>query len=128
MGLLDALVIGVFQCTALIPGISRSGATMVGGLLRGIDHEGAARFSFLIATPIILGANAKEIPKLLHGPIPHGFLSLALGCAVLAGLVAYASTAFLMAYFKDHDNWALKPFAYYCLVAGVFSAGVLYLA
>ena len=52
---MDALLIGLWQCTALIPGISRSGATIVGGLLRGINHEGAARFSFLIATPIILG-------------------------------------------------------------------------
>ena len=53
---LDALTIGLWQCTALVPGISRSGATIVGGLLRGIDHEAAAHFSFLIATPIILGA------------------------------------------------------------------------
>jgi len=51
---LDALTIGCWQCTALIPGISRSGATIVGGLLRGVDHEGSAHFSFLIATPIIL--------------------------------------------------------------------------
>ena len=54
----DALVVGLFQCLALLPGLSRSGATIVGGLLRGVDHAGAAHFSFLIAAPIILGARA----------------------------------------------------------------------
>ena len=63
---MDALTIGCWQCTALIPGISRSGATIVGGLLRGINHEDAAHFSFLIATPIILGATVLEVPKLMH--------------------------------------------------------------
>jgi undecaprenyl-diphosphatase len=66
LNMLDALVIGCFQCLALIPGISRSGVTIVGGLLRGIDHEGSAHFSFLIATPIIFGATVLEVPKLLH--------------------------------------------------------------
>ena len=60
--MMDALYIGLWQCTALIPGISRSGATIVGGVLRGITHEGAAHFSFLIATPIILGATVLEVP------------------------------------------------------------------
>ena len=60
---LDALVIGCFQCLALIPGISRSGVTIVGGLLRGVDHVGSAHFSFLIATPIILGATVLEIGR-----------------------------------------------------------------
>ena len=72
MTLTDALSIGLWQCTALIPGISRSETTIVGGLLRGIDHEGAAHFSLLIATPIILGATALEVPKLLHGAVPAG--------------------------------------------------------
>src|ERR1051326_4676406 len=61
----DALYIGLWQCTALVPGISRSGATIVGGVLRGITHEGAAHFSFLIATPIIFGATVLEVPKLI---------------------------------------------------------------
>lgn len=121
----DALLIGCWQCTALIPGISRSGATIVGGLLRGIDHEGAAHFSFLIATPIILGATVLEVPKLLHSSIPHGTFGLAVLAAVVAGATAFASTAFLMRYFRDHDSWALNPFAYYCLVIGVGSLGIL---
>ena len=92
----DALTIGCWQCTALIPGISRSGATIVGGLLRGIDHEGAAHFSFLIATPIILGATVLEVPKLLHESVPPGVCRPAAMAAVVAGVTAFASTVFLM--------------------------------
>jgi undecaprenyl-diphosphatase len=124
---MDALIIGCWQCTALIPGISRSGATIVGGLLRGIDHEGAAHFSFLIATPIILGATVLEVPKLLHGDVPAGTFHLAALAAVVAGVTALASTAFLMRYFRAHDGLALNPFAFYCLIIGVGSLGLLLL-
>jgi undecaprenyl-diphosphatase len=122
---LDALLIGCWQCTALIPGISRSGATMVGGLLRGINHEGAAHFSFLIATPIILGATVLEVPKLLHESIPPGVLNMSIIVAVVAGITAFLSTAFLMRYFRQHDNMALNPFAYYCILAGGLSLAAL---
>jgi undecaprenyl-diphosphatase len=125
--LLDAAFIGIWQSLALLPGFSRSGATIVGGLLRGIDHEASARFSFLIATPIILAASLKEVPKLLHADAPPGTFQLALVSAVVAGLVALASTAFLMRYFRDHDNWALNPFAFYCLLAGGGSAAWFFL-
>ena len=124
---LDALIIGVWQCTALIPGISRSGATIVGGLLRGIDHEAAAHFSFLIATPIILGATVLEVPKLLHADIPAGTFRVAALAAVVAGVTALASTAFLMRYFRNHDAMALNPFAYYCVLSGGASLGWLVL-
>ena len=117
----DALTIGCWQCTALVPGISRSGATIVGGLLRGITHEGAAHFSFLIATPIILGATVLEVPKLLHAGVPHAVALNAGIAAVIAGVTAFASTAFLMRYFREHEAWALNPFAYYCLVVGAGS-------
>jgi undecaprenyl-diphosphatase len=126
--MMDALAIGLWQCTALIPGISRSGATIVGGLLRGIDHEGAAHFSFLIATPIILGATVLEVPKLLHESVPPGTFSVATMAAVIAGVTAFASTWFLMRYFRQHDAWALNPFAYYCLVVGAGSLLLLLLA
>jgi undecaprenyl-diphosphatase len=116
---LDAAIIGVWQCGALIPGISRSGATIVGGLLQGISHVGSARFSFLIATPIILGATVLEVPKLLHAGVPAGVLQLSVIAAVVAGVTAFLSTAFLMRYFRDHEAWALNPFAYYCVVAGL---------
>ena len=121
MTMADALVVGFWQCTALIPGISRSGATIVGGLLRGIDHEGAAHFSFLIATPIIIGATVLEVPKLRHADIPAGMFELSAVAAVVAGIVALLSTAFLMRYFKHNDKWALGPFAGYCIAAGVGS-------
>jgi undecaprenyl-diphosphatase len=124
---MDALTIGLWQCTALIPGVSRSGATIVGGLLRGINHEGAAHFSFLIATPIILGATVLEVPKLLHEHVPHGVLLTSAMAAVVAGITALLSTIFLMRYFRQHDSWALNPFAYYCIVAGAASLGVLFL-
>ena len=127
LNMMDALAIGCWQCTALIPGISRSGATIVGGLLRGITHEGAAHFSFLIATPIILGATVLEVPKLLHANVPAGVFELSALAAVVAGVTAFASTAFLMRYFRQHDAWALNPFAYYCLVAGAGSLALLLL-
>lgn len=125
LGLGDALLIGIWQCAALIPGISRSGATIVGGLLRGIDHADSARFSFLIATPVILGATVLEVPKLLHASIAPGVFRLSAIAALIAGLTAYASTAFLMRYFRNHDSWALNPFAYYCVAAGLGSLALL---
>jgi undecaprenyl-diphosphatase len=119
---MDALTVGLWQSLALLPGISRSGATIVGGLLRGVDHAAAAHFSFLIATPIILAAALKEVPKLVHAGLPAGTFALAAAAALVAGCVAFASTAFLMRYFRGHDQWALNPFAYYCLAAGGLSA------
>ena len=124
---MDALAIGCWQCTALIPGISRSGATIVGGLLRGVNHEGAAHFSFLIATPVILGATVLEVPKLLHAQVPAGTVQIAALAAVVAGVTAFLSTAFLMRYFRKHDDIALNPFAIYCIVAGLGSVAWLLL-
>lgn len=121
----DALVIGVWQCGALFPGISRAGATMVGGLLRGLNHVESAHFSFLIAAPIIVGATVLEVPHLLHASVPQGVFQQALLAAVAAGITAWLATAFLMRYFRDHDNWALSPFAVYCLVVGAASAAFL---
>lgn len=114
----DALAIGSWQCLALLPGLSRSGATIVGGLLRGINHEAAAHFSFLIATPIILGATILEVPKLRHANIPPGLWQTSLIAAFVAGIVAWLSTAFLMRYFRQNDRTPLAPFAIYCIIAG----------
>jgi len=124
---LDALFIGCWQCLALVPGISRSGATMVAGLLRGVNHEGSAHFSFLIATPIIIGATVLEVPKLLHESVPQGVLMLSVVAAVVSGLTALFSTWFLMRYFRNHDVMALNPFAYYCILAGALSLAGLFL-
>lgn len=125
LNLRGALLIGIWQCAALIPGISRSGVTMVGGLLAGLHHKEAARFSFLIATPIILGAAVLEVPKMLHADAGGAITGLAVVAGIVAGITAYLSIAFLMHYFKKHDFDALDPFAWYCLAAGVVSLGLL---
>ena len=122
---LGALVIGCTQATALIPGISRSGATMVGGLMLGLQHKDAAHFSFLIATPVILGAGVLEVPHLLHGGTAAGIGPVAWIAGIAAGITAYLSTWFLMRYFGRHDFQALDPFAYYCAAFGISSLGVL---
>ena len=91
---------------------------MVGGLLCGLGHEESARFSFLMATPIIIGASVLEIPKMLHHPDAGGITGLSVIAGIVAGIVAYASVAFLMRYFKTHEIKALAPFGLYCLIAG----------
>jgi undecaprenyl-diphosphatase len=113
---LDAVVIGLWQCLALIPGFSRSGATMAGGYLAGLDHEDAARFSFLTATPIILGAAVKEAPKLLK--MHDAFSSTALIAGGVAGVVAFISVALLMRWFRQPEVKGFDPFAIYCALAG----------
>jgi undecaprenyl-diphosphatase len=123
----DAIIIGLFQCLAFLPGISRSGAAIVGALGRGLGHEEAAKFSFLMGTPVIFAASVAEIPKLLHAHELHALFGVSLLAAIVAGVVAYASTAFLMRYFRDHEAWALRPFAWYCGVAGSASFVLLLL-
>jgi undecaprenyl-diphosphatase len=120
---LQALLIGFCQCLALVPGLSRSGATMAGGYLCGLDHEDAARFSFLTATPIILGAVVLEGPKILR----HGerFGPLAILAGVVAGITAFFSTVILMRWFKAHDRRGFDPYAVYCAVAGLAALFIL---
>jgi undecaprenyl-diphosphatase len=118
-----ALAIGVAQCAALIPGISRSGATIVAGVVAGLRHEDSARFSFLMAPPIILGATVHELPALFKEGATLGGAAVLSG--VVAGVVAFISTVILMAYFKRHDFEALNPFAYYCWAAGLISLAII---
>ncbi|HIJ62096.1 MAG TPA: undecaprenyl-diphosphate phosphatase [Rhodospirillaceae bacterium] len=125
LGWRGALAIGLWQCTAFLPGISRSGATMVGGLLSGLNHRASAHFSFLIATPVILGAAILELPKLMRVGASSSMAEVSAIGGVAAGLTAYASIAFLMRYFGKHEFEALDPFAYYCWVAG--GGAVIYL-
>jgi undecaprenyl-diphosphatase len=108
-----ALLIGFFQAFALVPGISRSGITLTGGLLAGLRHQEAARFSFLLATPIIGAAGLVEVPELFSSAAPLAVYGVA---AVLAGLAAYASARFLVRYFR---SGRLDPYAAYCALAGV---------
>ncbi|MGH6671340.1 MAG: undecaprenyl-diphosphate phosphatase [Xanthobacteraceae bacterium] len=123
LSLKGAVGIGLAQCLAFIPGMSRSGVTLAAGLAAGHDHEAAARFSFLLGTPIILGATVHEAPKFLHSGAAWQMPTL-VACLV-AGVTAYASIAFLMHYFRKHDFDALDPFAYYCFAAGALALGLL---
>jgi undecaprenyl-diphosphatase len=113
----DAGAIGVAQVAALFAGISRSGITMVAGLLRGLDHEQAVRFSFLLATPIILAAGLLKIPD-FTGPLGNGIRGQALAGAAAAFVCALAATKFLTRYFETRR---LTPFAIYCFVFGIAS-------
>lgn len=118
-----ALAIGFCQCLALIPGFSRSGMTMAGGYLVGLDHEDAARFSFLTATPIIIGAGALEVPKLLKQGAD--FSGIALFAGLAAGVCAWASAVILMRWFRQHEPKAFGPFAFYCVGAGLIALVLL---
>jgi undecaprenyl-diphosphatase len=109
--------IGSAQVLALLPGISRSGVTMVAGLVRGLSHEDAARFSFLLATPVILAAGALKVPD-LTGPLGAGIRGPVLAGSVAAFVAAYGAVRFLTRYFR---SGTLRPFAWYCLVAGAGS-------
>ena len=122
----DAFLIGCWQCLALIPGFSRSGATMVGGLLRGVDHEASAHFSFLIAIPVILAATVLEVPKLLHSGTHGATMGIAALAAVVAGITSFISTVVLMRYFRHHDRSSLTPFAFYCFALGIAGLVVLH--
>ena len=113
----DAAIVGFAQIGALIPGISRSGVTMVAGLAAGLTHEAAARYAFLLATPIIFAAGILELPDLFTAQGRH-ILGYAIVGAICAGIAAYLSVRFLMRYF---EFGRLYPFAYYCVGAGVLS-------
>jgi undecaprenyl-diphosphatase len=117
----QAVIIGVAQCFALIPGFSRTGLTMGGGLVCGLSHENAVRYSFLLATPIILAAAVLKVPDLFANG-GEG-LGQAIVGACCAGLTAYLSIRFLLKYFETDT---LRPFAFYCCGAG--AAALLYLA
>jgi len=114
-----AALVGACQALAFLPGISRSGVTIGGGLLAGLRHQEAARFSFLLATPIILGAGLVEVPQLFSGGVPVGEY---LAGMVLAGIAAYASARFLLRYFR---SGRLDPYGYYCIAAGLVSLALL---
>lgn len=104
------ILVGIFQCLALIPGFSRTGSTMTAGLLVGLPYEKAARFSFLLATPIIAGATLVKLPE-----IAGGNLEISLVGGLFAGLFAYLSVKFLTKYFETQKLW---PFAVYCIGVG----------
>jgi undecaprenyl-diphosphatase len=114
----QSVAVGAAQSVALIPGFSRSGAAMGGGLLVGLSHKDAARFAFLLATPIIFAAAVLKLPD-LAGSQGNGVRGQALVGALCAALTAYLSVRFLMRYFETRT---LTPFAIYCLCAGTACA------
>jgi undecaprenyl-diphosphatase len=115
------VLIGCAQILALLPGISRSGATMVAGLTQELSHRDAARFSFLLATPVILAAGVLKVPDLL-GPLGNGIGGQILAGSLASFLCAYLAVRFLERYFRTRT---LTPFAIYCLVAGAASFVIL---
>ncbi|MGO8960548.1 MAG: undecaprenyl-diphosphate phosphatase [Streptosporangiaceae bacterium] len=117
---LQTVIIGGAQIFALLAGISRDGVTMVTGMFRGLAREDAARFAFLLATPVILAAGALKIGDLIH--LGHGIYGPILAGSVLSGIGAYVSVRFLVRYFRTRT---LTPFAVYCVVFGLGS--IIYL-
>jgi undecaprenyl-diphosphatase len=117
LGYSEAVAVGTAQAAALLPGISRAGVTMGGALFVGLTHEDAARYAFLLATPIIGAAALLKLPD-LFGADGAGVRGPALAGAVCAGLAAWAAVKFLMRYFETNR---LTPFGVYCLLAGFIS-------
>jgi undecaprenyl-diphosphatase len=116
LGWKDALFVGCAQIGALFAGVSRSGITMIAGLFRGLDHEDAAKFSFLLATPVILLAGLYKLPDLM-GSNGDGVRGQVLVGSIAAAVAAFVSVRFLVRYFKSRN---LIPFAIYCLAFGGF--------
>ena len=114
-----AAIVGACQALAFFPGLSRSGVTIGGGLIAGLRHQEAARFSVLLATPTILGAGVVEVPQLFTGGVPVGQYAAA---ALLSGIAAYASGRFLIRYFR---SGRLDPYGWYCIAAGAVTLALL---
>jgi undecaprenyl-diphosphatase len=121
MGYVEAVIIGAAQILALLAGISRDGVTMVAGMFRGLSREDAARFAFLLATPVILAAGVLKIGD-LTGPLGKGIHGQILLGSILSGVGAYVSVRFLVKYFQTRT---LTPFAVYCVLFGLGS--IIYL-
>jgi undecaprenyl-diphosphatase len=113
----QGVAIGSAQILALLPGVSRSGVTMVAGLLGGLSHAQAARFAFLLATPVILAAGVLKIPD-LFGPLGEGIHGQVLAGSAASFLTSLFAVGFLIRYFQTRT---LTPFAVYCMLAGAGS-------
>jgi undecaprenyl-diphosphatase len=122
VGYWHALIIGSAQILALLAGISRDGVVMVAGMFDGLSRQDAARFSFLLSTPVILAAGVLKVPD-LTGHLGNGIHGQILVGSILSGVGAYVSVRFLMKYFQTRT---LTPFAIYCLVFGLGS--IVYLS
>ncbi len=119
-----AIFLGSLQILALLPGISRDGVVMIGGMFRGLPRQDAARFSFLLSAPVIFAAGALKLPDLM-GPDGAGIRGQVLVGSIVSGIGAFLALRFLVRYLSDPSR-TLTPFAIYCLVVGIGSA--IYLA
>jgi len=115
-----AALVGACQAFAFFPGISRSGITIGGGLLAGLRHQEAARFSFMLATPVILGAGLVEVPGLFNAGVP---IVEYVAAAILSGVAAYASARFLLRHLR---SGRLDPYGLYCVAAGLVALALLH--
>ncbi|HUC31318.1 MAG TPA: undecaprenyl-diphosphate phosphatase, partial [Candidatus Paceibacterota bacterium] len=113
--------VGILQVLALIPGFSRTGSTLAGGLMVGLSHEDSLRYSFLLATPIIGAAALLELPPLLTSG-NSALITVSVAGAAAAAIAAWCSVKFLTRYFKTNN---LTPFAIYCLAVGIVSLIIL---
>jgi undecaprenyl-diphosphatase len=122
--LADVLIIGIVQCIALIPGVSRSGATISAGLLRGLDRVTATRLSFFLSIPALVAAGAFELPSALGAEVPVGAMLVG---TVVSFIVAYASVAWLLRFVAHHSIAAFVPYrvALGALVLLLLATGVL---
>lgn len=119
---LDALIVGAAQCLAVLPGLSRSGTTMVTGLLRGFSRDFAVRFAFIMSIPVILGANILEVSEAIAQPaasdIPVYLYIIGVAAALISGLAAIKMVKFV----AGRGNF--RPFVVYCTLIGLITIGV----
>ena len=108
--------VGLFQVLALIPGMSRSGATIAGGMILGLNRADATRFSFLLAIPVILGAGAKKIFELISSPVEVSWIAIGIA-AIVAFAVGLAAIHFMVSFIRTHSLW---PFIWYRIILAVF--------
>jgi undecaprenyl-diphosphatase len=123
LGWLDALIIGLFQAVSIFPGVSRSGSTITGGMIRNFERPAAARFSFLMSVPVMLAAGLLESIDLVKSPELSAFLPVVLVGMAVAAVVGYFAIRWLLSYLMRHS---LRVFAIYCIVLGAITIIVSY--
>jgi undecaprenyl-diphosphatase len=120
---LDALVMGLFQAIAVFPGVSRSGATITGGMLRNLNRTAAARFSFLMAVPVMLASGLVEVLDLAKFSGLSSFLPVVVAGFIVAAIVGYLSIRWLLKYLMQHS---LRVFSIYCVIIGIVTIAFAY--
>jgi len=119
------MVVGILQALAVVPGVSRSGITIAGGLFRNLTREAAARFSFLLSTPIIAGAALLKLHHVLKEGLPAGMATGFVVGMIVSALVGYATIAWFLRYLQTST---LRVFILYRIVFGILILGLGYFA